>query len=143
MNSVIRRLQTREEYRALAVIFSEVFETGVTPSTEHLEAIGSSSHACIIGAFVDGELVGGLAAYELPVFSGAKEFCLYDIAVKREHQNRGLGKKLIDALKHEAHLRGVTNIFVEAEADDAGAVGFYRSLGGEEVAVAHFNLPVR
>jgi ribosomal protein S18 acetylase RimI-like enzyme len=78
-------------------------------------------------------------AFEMCPIHGSKELYLYDIAVHPNHQKQGIGTKLIELLREEAKARGVATIFVEAESEDAGAVAFYRKLGGEEVAVNHFN----
>jgi ribosomal protein S18 acetylase RimI-like enzyme len=45
-------------------------------------------------------------------------------------------------LQAEARKQHIATIFVEAESEDAGAVAFYRKLGGEEITVNHFNFTV-
>jgi ribosomal protein S18 acetylase RimI-like enzyme len=137
-------LHQNEEVQALTRIFKTAFteqtsntSTG-TPSPRHT----NPHHRCVIGAFVGDTLVGGLVAYELPLLSGATEMYLYDIAVLPQHRRLGIGTRLIEALMEEAKRRGVSTIFVEAEADDTGAIAFYRSLKAEEQGVCHFNIAV-
>ncbi len=137
-------LKDTEQLQTLARIFETTFAEGEQSS--HVSAMvvtyPEDSHFCAIGAMCDDTLVGGLVAYELPLLKGTKEMYLYDIAVLPSHQQQGIGTLLIDALKDEARRRGVSTIFVEAEAEDVGAVAFYRSLLGEEITVHHFNIPV-
>lgn len=122
----------------LVTLFGRVFE-----AEEAVPRAAAGEGTIVLGAFDQGELVGGLAAYELHLLSGATEIYLYDIAVDTRFQRRGIGRALMRELERHAAARGASTIFVEAEADDSDAVEFYRSLGGEELAVRHFNFPVR
>lgn len=142
MDIIYKKITDTENLQKLVSIFDIVFEKSSSPSIEYLSTIISDNTLCNIGAFVDGNIVGGLSAHELPTLSGDKEFYLYDIGVLPEYQKMGIGTSLIKELKKEAKIRNIFTIFVEAESDDAGAVAFYRSLGEEEILVQHFNLTV-
>jgi aminoglycoside 3-N-acetyltransferase I len=135
-------LNTAQELLQLRELFKLVFESTPKVDNVNLDAISSSPSIYALGAFLDTTLVGGLIAYELPLLNGTKEMYLYDIAVLPTYHRQGVGTGLINALKTEAASRGVTTIFVEAEDDDEEAVAFYRSLGGEEIGVRHFNIHV-
>jgi len=85
-------------------------------------------------------VVAGLTAYELPLYyTGDSEIFLYDIAVKAEFQRKGLGQKLLSALRQYAKQNGIKEIFTAAEEADEHALEFYRATGGAEQRVSHFN----
>lgn len=136
------RINSVAQLRELISVFSLAFETEYEVADESLSRMLESSTTLVLGASQEEKVVGGLVAMELLPIHGTKEFYIYDIAVHPEHQQKGIGKKLIEHLKVEAKSRGIETIFVEAESEDAGAVEFYRKIGGEEVAVNHFNFNI-
>jgi aminoglycoside 3-N-acetyltransferase I len=141
-NLQITQVATLEKLRELTKVFSLAFETTYDASDQYLlEMLGNKS-TVILGAFADEKIVGGVVAFEFSPIHGAKEMYLYDIAVHPSFQKRGYGRKLLSQLKEVAQSRGVETIFVEAESQDDHAVTFYRSIGGEEVLVNHFNFVV-
>jgi len=131
-----------KELAMLRSLLDTVFETESKENKGFFDSFITNPSICAIGAFLDNKLVGGLVAYELLLLRGEKEFYLYDIAVLPIEQKKGIGTGLITTLIKEAKQRQVSTIFVEAEADDLGALAFYRSLMAEELAVRHFNIDV-
>ena len=88
------------------------------------------------------EVVGGLAAYELPKFERIRrEIYIYDLAVAETHRRRGLARGLILELKRIARARGAYVIYVQADLVDAPAIALYESLGTRE-DVLHFDIAV-
>ena len=88
------------------------------------------------------EVVGGLAAYELPKFERVRrEIYIYDLAVAEAHRRRGLARGLILELKRIARARGAYVIYVQADLVDAPAIALYESLGTRE-DVLHFDIAV-
>jgi len=142
MNVSFRKIKNVEDLQKLVVVFNIVFEKNDNPSAEYLNDLIINNTVLNLGAFVENSLVGGISAHELTLTSGIKEFYIYDIGVLPEYQKMGIGTGLIKELKKEAETRGISTIFVEAEADDEGAVAFYRSLNEEEIKVQHFNLSI-
>lgn len=142
MNLTFRKISNTEDLQKLVSIFDIVFEKKSDPDINDLKNIILNKSIINLGAFADDTLVGGLSAHELALISGNKEFYIYDIGVLSEYQKMGIGTGLINELKKEAKERGISTIFVEAEADDEGAVSFYRSLNEEEIIVRHFNIKV-
>lgn len=57
------------------------------------------------------------------------------IAVAPELRGRGLGRRLMEALRAEARARGVRELFLEVRADNPVARSLYESLGFEAIAV--------
>jgi len=92
-----------------------------------------------VAAFDGPRVVGGITAHTLPMTrSESSELFVYDLAVHGEHRRRGVGRRLVDALRALAQEAGIPVVFVPAEDDDADALAFYRSLAGEESGVAFF-----
>jgi aminoglycoside 3-N-acetyltransferase I len=140
MNPItLNNLNSLSQLRELISVFSLAFEMEYSVDDTYLENLLQNKDAIILGVLLENKVVGGLVAFEMTPIHGAKELYIYDIAIHPEHQRQGLGKQLIKQLKDTAKSNGVKTIFVEAESEDEGAVAFYRALGGEEVAVHHFN----
>jgi len=136
------KINSVAQLRELVSVFTLAFETEYKVSDEYLNTMLEGSTTLILGAVVDEKIVGGLVAMEILPIHGSKEFYIYDIAVHPAHQQKGIGRKLIEHLKVEAKSRGIQTIFVEAESEDIGAVEFYLAIGGEEVMVNHFNFNI-
>lgn len=138
-NIAIKTLHTNDELRQLISVFSLAFEAHYNVDDTSLIGMSENKQMVLLGTFVEDKIVGGLVVFEMTPIHGAKELYIYDIAIHPEHQKQGIGTKLIAHLKEEAKSRGVKTIFVKAESEDIGAVAFYRAIGGEEMAVNHFN----
>lgn len=141
-NLTIKKLKSANELKELIQVFSLAFEADYTTTDEYLESMLHNSTSVILGAELDQKIVGGIVAFEMTPIHGTKEFYIYDIAIHPEFQKKGIGALLMKELKAEAVVRGIGTIFVEAEPEDEGAVAFYRAIGGEEVAVNHFNFSI-
>lgn len=50
-------------------------------------------------------------------------------AIRPGHRNRGLGGRLLAWLEQPARIAGIAQLRVEARADNAGAIAFYRRHG--------------
>lgn len=138
----IRRLKTEDAstFTALIELFNIVFEEDSrVGSAAHLTKILSDEHFLALAALIDGRVVAGLTAYELPsYYSDSSEIFLYDLAVQPEYQRMGVGKALLQNLSDYCHENGIPIFFVLAHTEDQNAVEFYRSTGGKGEAVANF-----
>ncbi len=54
------------------------------------------------------------------------------LAVKPEHQRRGIGRRLIEWLLESAYVAGIASVHIELRASNAPAYAFYRALGFAE-----------
>ena len=132
--------------RALLTIFAEAFDEVATydeapPDDDYLERLLGSEHIMALAALRDGQVVGGLVAYELPKFEQKRsEIYLYDLAVAAPHRREGIATALILHLKQLAALRGAYVIFVQADLEDEPAIALYTKLGMRE-NVLHFDIP--
>lgn len=134
---------------ALLKMFGEVFDepetyTGNRPSAAYLQDLLSGDIFIALAALKNGDVVGGLAAYELKKFEQERsEIYIYDLAVRSGHRREGIATALIGKLKEIAAQRGAYMIFVQADTnvEDEPAIALYTKLGKRE-DVLHFDIPV-
>src|ERR1041384_5421059 len=89
------------KFTSLINLFNTVFEeeSKIGSEANSLKLLNNKYFVALV-ALVENEVIGGLTAYELPMYySNSSEIFLYDLAVKPEYQRMGLGKKLIQSLK--------------------------------------------
>jgi aminoglycoside 3-N-acetyltransferase I len=128
-------------FHSLIHLFNTVFEEdeSAISNQKNLLKLLSDESFIAIAAFYEDELVGGLTAYELTMYySENSEVFVYDLAVKPEHQRKGIGKRLIHHLKEYCIKNGINEFFVLAHAEDEHAAEFYRSTGGKSEEVVNF-----
>jgi aminoglycoside 3-N-acetyltransferase I len=73
----------------------------------------------------------------MTAYEGAEIF-IYDVAVVADYQRRGVGQRLLAAVRDEASRPGRSSVLVLADNEDAGALAFYRALGGVASGVTLF-----
>ncbi len=131
---------------ALATTFAEAFGDpqtycGARPSPAYLRRLLGRESFIALVALEAGEVIGGLAAYDLTKFEQERsEIYIYDLAVAAAHRRQGIATALIAKLKEIARARGAWVIFVQADLDDAPAIALYTKLGTRE-DVLHFDIP--
>jgi aminoglycoside 3-N-acetyltransferase I len=131
--------------KSLLAVFGEAFGEidtyqGAVPSDAYLVALLNKPHFIAVAALRGGEVVGGLAAYELEKFERARsEIYIYDLAVREVDRRRGVATGLIRALGRIAEERGAYVMFVQADHGDDPAIRLYESLGTRE-DVFHFDI---
>ena len=131
---------------SLLATFGEAFDEvetygGKRPSAAYLRRLLSSDYFIALAALKDGEVVGGIAAYQLKKFEQERsEIYIYDLAVAAAHRREGIATALIQELKKLAAARGAYVIFVQADVGDAPAIALYSKLGRRE-DVLHFDIP--
>ena len=134
--------------RRLNRVFETAFEApedygSAPPSDAYLRDLLAKEHVVALAALEDGEVVGGLVAYELDKFEQARrELYIYDLAVAEAHRRRGIATALIRRLQQIAGARGCWVIYVQADYGDDPAIALYESLGMRE-DVMHFDIPVQ
>jgi aminoglycoside 3-N-acetyltransferase I len=132
---------------AMLTVFGEVFEdvptySAARPSAGYLGRLLGSEYFIALAALKDGDVVGGIAAYELRKFEQERsEIYIYDLAVAAPHRGQGIATALILELKQIAAARGAYVIFVQADVGDAPAIALYTKLGTRE-DVLHFDIAV-
>lgn len=123
--------------------FNEVDTYGRNrPDAAYLQRLLGSDEFVALAAVKDGEVIGGLAAYELKKFEQPRsEMYIYDLTVAEEHRRQGIATALIRELEDIAAARGAYVIFVQADHGDDPAIALYTKLGARE-DVLHFDIPV-
>lgn len=134
---------------ALLETFGEAFDevetyVGRRPSADYLGRLLGSDYFIALVALNSGEVIGGIAAYELKKFEQERsEIYIYDLAVAKAFRREGIATALIEELKKIAVARGAYVIFVQADTgvEDEPAIALYTKLGARE-EVLHFDITV-
>ena len=133
--------------QAMLTTFGEAFEevetySAARPGEDYLERLLGSDHFIALSAVKSGEVVGGIAAYELHKFEQERsEIYIYDLAVAAAHRRQGIATALILELKNIAAARGAYVIFVQADLEDAPAIALYTKMG-TRANVLHFDISI-
>lgn len=138
----IKRSSHVSSFKNLILLFQKIFEEPVAklPDDKYLRRVLAKPEFLVFTAEVNGEVIGGLTAYLLDkYYYEGSEIFIYDLAVKKDYQRKGIGKRLIAAVQEYGRSVGVRDIFVAAAREDHQALDFYRATGGLEEEVVHFN----
>lgn len=130
------------EFKQLLGVFENEFEMNPAEAANDsaLKKLLNSTGFIVFVALLNNKVAGGLTAYILPAYYGNySEVYIYDIAVSKEHQRKGLGMMLIDSLKKHCAAHNIKTMFVEAEEKDTQAVNFYYRTKADALKVIHFN----
>ena len=142
-----RRLTTgdRALARALFALMADVFgEPHGALGDGYLDRLLGRADFWAIAGFVGDDLVAGITAHSLPMTTTeTSEIFVYDVAVRRDQQRRGVGRRLMTALRAAAAAQGIHELFVPADNDDGHALDFYRALGGAPAPVTIFTFSAR
>lgn len=136
-----------ERMHELLDLFAAAFEApehyaSARPSRGYLVKLLRDEGFFALHASTDGQIIGGLVAYELRKFEQERsEVYIYDLAVDVAHRRQGVATGLIEALKPLAAACGAYVIFVQADEVDPPAIALYTKLGKRE-HVLHFDIPV-
>ncbi len=131
----------RELFHVLAEVFGQECEA---LSDGYVNRLLAREDFWAIAALADDQIVGGLTAHTLPMTTAeSSEVFLYDIAVRRNHQRTGVGRRLVDELQEQAAASGIKLVFVAADHEDVHALDFYRALGGTASPVTIFTFKHR
>ena len=130
-----------EKFIELIHLFEEVFETEPrpVPNASHLKCLLEDIHFVVIVASVSGVIVAGLTAYVLEQYISERPLLyIYDLAVAKGYQRKGIGKQLIAEIKTYGTMMRAEEIFVQADEGDLNALEFYRATHGTSEKVIHF-----
>lgn len=136
-----------ERLRELNNLFAEAFHDAETygaepPEDAYLRGLLAQQHIVTLVGIKEGQVVGGLVAYELDKFERRRrELYIYDLAVAEGHRRRGVATALIERLRQIAAARGAWVIYVQADYGDEPAIALYEKLGTRE-DVMHFDIAV-
>lgn len=132
-----------DKLHELISVFEIVFEMKDLnrPDNRHLQRLLEKDNFLAIVALNNNKVIAGLTVYVLDQYYSEKPLAyINDLAVLKEYQRKGIGKKLIDFTKEYCRLQGFDEIFVQAEKVDDYAVDFYRLTNPtSEMQVVHFS----
>lgn len=121
--------------KSLVLMFGSDDGTGedfVPPSNKYCAEMLARADFHVIVALDGARLVGGLTAYEMKMFKReTTEMFLYEIEVAETHRRRGIGKALIGRLFEICREKGIVEMFVGTERENAPARRLYASTGGK------------
>ena len=66
---------------------------------------------------------------------------LFEVATDERQRGKGYGRRLLLSALKWAHARGARGTWLQVEADNAPAIGLYRSMGFEEAYRYHYRQP--
>ena len=151
MSVTVRQLEADDValMESLLTMFGEAFNdvdtySGNRPSAGYLRRLLGGESFIALVALKNGDVVGGIAAYELRKFEQERsEIYIYDLAVAEAHRREGIATALLTGLKEVAVGRGAYVMFVQADTgvEDQPAIALYTKLGVCE-RVLHFDIPV-
>ena len=134
------------QFIELVRVFEDVFEMKnfVMPHESYLHHVLKKEDFMVFVALNQNQVVGGLTAYTLAsYYTNSSYVYVFDLAVKREFQRKGIGKMLIAGINTYCKSIGVDEVFVQADLADDYAIDFYRSTGGLPEDVVHFTYPLK
>lgn len=108
-------------------------------SEEYIRKLLSKDDFHVIAALENDIVIGGLTAYELPMYTEeVTEMYIYELGVDDNHRRQGIATKLLEVLKNICKSRNIKIIFVGADKINDEGVGFYIATGGKGEDVIEF-----
>jgi ribosomal protein S18 acetylase RimI-like enzyme len=108
---------------------SELFDRA--PDRGAIAALLSRDDLHLLIAYVDDRAAGFALAYELPrLDGGGPKLLLYEIGIAPTFRRRGIGRRLIEAMKEVGRTRGAQRMFVITEEANSAALALYSATGG-------------
>jgi len=130
MSIEIRVLQAADTL-VLQNVASGVFDDPIV--LQAAQGFLNDPHHHLVVAIENGIVIGFASAlHYLHPDKTRPEFWVNEVGVSPVHQNRGVGKALMQAFFDLARNLGCIEAWVLTERKNQLAMGFYKSLGGEE-----------
>ena len=109
-----------------------LLDEGMEWDSQQGEKFLKDSNNALFVAFLENQAVGFLTANRLQRFDkrGA-EVLLYEIGVREDARQKGIGKALINEVKLWAKESGADEVWVLTNRSNTAAVALYQSVGGE------------
>lgn len=143
MDMVVQKLTAHDLplLSELIDVYETVFEMQnfQKPEAAHLQTLLEEKTIIFFVAIANHQVIGGLTAHVLPsTYSASSLVYLFDLAVQTVHQRKGIGRKLVAALREYCTDCGYMEVFVQADLEDQHALDFYQAIGGTPENVIHF-----
>lgn len=117
-----------EDFEALVQLMKQFATTLEDGLEARFQAVLEHPDHVVLIAEVTGELVGYATAqgYGKRLRSGEESVRLNDLLVSSQHRQHGIGRALLEAIKHWCNARGAR--YLEWQSS-SGGIGFYEKLG--------------
>lgn len=114
------------------------------PQKAYLNKLLTKDDFHIYVAIQDQKVVGGLTAYELPMFdTEINEIFLYEIGVSENYRRQGIAKALIQQLVEYCQQNNIEVIFLGTELENDAAKQLYLSTGGAMEIIPWFTYELK
>lgn len=118
-------------------------EKPTSASNDHLVNLLAKDDFHVIVALQGEKTVGGLTAYELAGYKDeGQEMFLFEMGVEEASRRKGVGTALIEKLKQICGEKGISEMFVDAFAENSPACKLYESTGGKGKKVVEFTYEI-
>ncbi|MBN9035974.1 MAG: GNAT family N-acetyltransferase [Rhizobiales bacterium] len=111
------RLRDAHQFAPLLAGYAQALKRGAPrrPDDFYAEALLQDRVAEVLGARIDGELVGFLIYVDMPEpVSGMRCGVVDHVYVHHDHRNKGIAKALVDLLADQAEERGWSRLILNA-----------------------------
>ena len=105
-----------------------LFDRTVHPRATE-EFLRQEGHHLLV-AYEEARPVGFVSGVEMTHPDKGTEMFLYELAVDERYRQRGIGRRLVEALAALAQRRGCYGMWVLTDPDNLAAIRTYRSAGG-------------
>ena len=125
------RILRQEDASILDRVAPDVFDDPIVPQA--LQGFLDSPDHYLAVATDDGMVVGFVSAVQyVHPDKPRPELWVNEVGVSPAHQNRGVGKALMQALLETARRAGCSEAWVLTERNNQPAMRLYKAVGGEE-----------
>ncbi len=124
------RLLTKGDQAIFDNLDPDVFDNPIDPQRT-AEFLHDERHHCVL-ALVEDLVVGMATAVHYVHPDKAPELWINEVGVAFNHQGKGIGKKLMQALLEHAQKLGCIEAWVLTDEDNTVARRLYSSAGGKE-----------
>ena len=128
-------LMTMDDVAQVMEIENDIYAFPWTPGNFG-DSIGAG-YGCWL--YLEGDAVVGYAV----VMVGAGEAHLLNLSIRREHQRRGLGWRLLAALMDAAHTQGARNMLLEVRPTNHAGTAIYGKAGFARLGVRKAYYPAK
>ena len=129
-----------EKFIELRNIFIDIFKEDAPALDEvQMKQVRDNRNFVAIGATVGFELAGGMTAHIVPnYYKGGLDLFIYDVAIKVEHQGKGVGIELLNFAKNFCVDHKIKEMHVAVKEGDQNALSYYGKTGAQEMGARFF-----
>ncbi len=127
-HNLIREVKP-EDLKAISELEHEAFDSNAYPSFFFRQAYDVFGDLFRVAENESGEIAGYVLG---SIQSGSTEGWILSLAVREEHQRRGIAKLLMNSILERLSKKGAETVLLTVEPDNEKAIKTYQSLGFNE-----------